>query len=159
MVFPSRPVSSGWLAVLLATAGACTSRGQPCMSMSPPGELVQRAAILRLDVYDGSAPCAGATIAPRAPPPSPSNVVADGLCAAGCKAPGDCAAGSGGGGGPLCDLLQHRCVACLGATDCPAGTRCSAAGSCVDGCDVAAGSLCPGAIACCSNLCIDTQKS
>jgi hypothetical protein len=196
--------------------------------------VAMRAAQLRLDVYSGEARCAGASLAPGAPPPLASKSVAagqpitvdvpsgrsvlvltaldaagallgsacteaelgagsslcfnltlaatpdaamplscdggacactavpdscpagyycggDGNCTAGCKNNGDCAQGA-----PLCQVAQHRCVECLGPTDCAPGKRCSPGGACVDGCDVAAGSNCPGAIACCANLCVNT---
>lgn len=75
----------------------------------------------------------------------------DGSCAAGCKNAGDCAAPKS-----KCDTGKHLCVECLSPGDCALGKRCSPSGSCVDGCDVAAGSLCQGALICCSNFCLDT---
>jgi hypothetical protein len=77
----------------------------------------------------------------------------DGKCAPGCKNTLDCPAQT-----PRCDLAQHRCVECLGPGDCPMGKRCSPGGTCVDGCDPGAGSTCPGAIACCNMLCVDTTQ-
>jgi hypothetical protein len=46
--------------------------------MTPPSALVERAAVLRLDVYDGSVHCAGDRIAPGAPPPQLTKEVAVG---------------------------------------------------------------------------------
>jgi hypothetical protein len=232
---------------LLLSVGAsgCKESAPPCMSMGMPSELVQRARLLRLDVYDSGVRCDGITVTAGSPPPSQTKVVAagqpitldipaglhamvltafgddagtqaigaactesdlkadsarcfmlalspvpdlaepvdlsaptcdggpcactqtpdscpigsycgvDGNCAGGCKATADCVAL--GGVTRLCDVPTHRCVECLGPSDCAPGKRCSPSGACVDGCDVPAGSLCPGALACCSNLCIDTD--
>jgi hypothetical protein len=98
---------------------------------------------------DGGGECAC-----RASPdscPSGSWCAANGECVSGCKAPSDCAAPT-----PRCDLVQHRCVECVDAGDCAPGKRCSPSGRCVDGCDVNAGAVCPGTLACCTNVCIDT---
>ena len=82
-------------------------------------------------------------------------------CSVGCKSSNECAqlaaADGGTAGDILCDTSKHQCVECLQQTDCPTGKLCSPSGACVDGCDVSAGSLCPGAQMCCSNLCIDTN--
>jgi hypothetical protein len=103
-------------------------------------------------------PCDGGTCACTTVPdncPVGMYCGVDGNCAAGCKVLADCASTADAGVGGLCNVASHRCVQCLGPADCPAGKRCSPSGSCVDGCDT--GSPCPGSIACCSMLCIDTS--
>src|SRR6478609_6290796 len=218
--------------ILVGLAGCGGSDDGSCMPMQMPGDLAQRAALLRLDVFDGAVHCDGASVIAGAGTPTMSKVspagqpihldipegahtllltaysdeagseliatactettlkagasvcfnlalvdppdmaverttcntnpddcpqgqfcAVDGKCAPGCKTATDCTMSPDS----LCKTDEHRCVECLVPSDCAAGKRCSPSGSCVDGCDVAAGSLCPGAIACCSNLCIDTQ--
>jgi hypothetical protein len=72
--------STRLIVVLISTisSAACKPKSAPCMSMSPPSELVHRAAILRLDVYSGDVRCVGASIPLGAPPPTLSKVVAEG---------------------------------------------------------------------------------
>jgi hypothetical protein len=50
----------------------------PCKRMMDPSPLLQQAAVLRLDVYDASAHCMGATLEPGAPPPIASRSAANG---------------------------------------------------------------------------------
>ncbi|MDB4970464.1 MAG: Tryptophan synthase alpha chain [Myxococcales bacterium] len=78
----------------------------------------------------------------------------DGNCAAGCKAPGDCAATPVT---PMCKTAEHRCVQCLVAGDCPLGKQCSPSGTCVDGC-IPAAPNCKSGDQCCSMLCIDVAS-
>ncbi len=61
-----------------AIAAGCKQPAAPCMTMSPPSELVGRAALLRLDVYSSDVHCAGATVTPGSPPPTLSKEVAGG---------------------------------------------------------------------------------
>src|SRR5689334_19849609 len=50
---------------------ACGGGGDaPCMSMGAMSDVLGRAQLVRLDVYDGSAHCDGARVADGAPPPS-----------------------------------------------------------------------------------------
>jgi len=127
-------------------------------------------ACAEVDLADGRAGCFQLTL--TEPPDAsgcsvqPDNCPAnsycgpDGNCAVGCKVSSDCVGASedGGAAETLCDLTRHRCVECVGASDCTGGKRCSPSGSCVEGCDTTQGIGCPGAIACCGNLCVDTQK-
>jgi hypothetical protein len=50
----------------------------PCLRMQDPSPIVQQAALLRLDVYDSSAHCSGATLEPGAPTPIESKSAANG---------------------------------------------------------------------------------
>ncbi len=84
-------------------------------------------------------------------------------CNSGCKSNAECAQLAGTDGGvptidTLCDTTRHMCVQCVSNADCPDGKLCSAAGSCVPGCNVQLGKLCPVGLTCCNNLCIDTTS-
>ena len=66
------------VAVGVAVGVGCGGREKPCMSMGSMSELLGRAAIVRLDIYDGNAHCNGATVADGAAPPTLSKVAAAG---------------------------------------------------------------------------------
>ena len=63
---------------VLATAPGCGGGDRPCTSMGATSDVIARAALLRLDVYDAAAHCDGATVAAGAAPPTMSKVVAAG---------------------------------------------------------------------------------
>ncbi len=58
--------------------GGCGGGEAPCMSMGSMSDVIGRAALVRLDVYDASAHCDGARVADGAPPPTLSKVAAAG---------------------------------------------------------------------------------
>ena len=60
------------------TLSACGGDGKPCTSMGTMSDVIGRAALVRLDVYDGGAHCDGAAVSTGAPPPSLSKVAAAG---------------------------------------------------------------------------------
>ncbi len=63
--------------VVVAPAG-CGGGGAPCMSMGPMSDVLGRAQLVRLDIYDAGAHCDGARVADGAPPPSLSKSAAAG---------------------------------------------------------------------------------
>jgi hypothetical protein len=81
-------------------------------------------------------------------------------CEVGCKQASDCAgigpAHDGGMPRTLCNTSSHTCVECLANGDCPLGKLCSPSGVCTIGCDVS--HACPGGLACCNSLCVDTTS-
>lgn len=60
-----------WLAVSLV---GCGPADVPCNQMMMPGDLVGKAQLMRLDVFDASVHCAGATVTAGAPAPSLTQV-------------------------------------------------------------------------------------
>ncbi len=66
------------LLVAAAMAAGCGGNGKPCLAMGAMSDIVARAAVVRLDVYDAGARCAGGSVAEGAPPPSLSKVAAAG---------------------------------------------------------------------------------
>src|SRR5437899_114315 len=58
------------LMLVLATTACEEAPTHPCMSMGVPGDLAQRSALYRVDVYGGEVHCAGATVVPGAPAPT-----------------------------------------------------------------------------------------
>ena len=72
-------------------------------------------------------------------------------CEAGCRADEGCSDPT-----PLCDVVLHYCVVCLGDTDCDPGMRCLD-GACVMGCETAA--TCPVGNECCAEACTDVDVS
>src|SRR5438876_568796 len=66
------------VAVAVAVVAGCGGSEKPCMSMGSMSDLLGRAAIVRLDVYDAKAHCNGATVAEGAAPPTLSKVAAAG---------------------------------------------------------------------------------
>jgi hypothetical protein len=60
-----------WLAVSLV---GCGPADVPCNQMMMPGDLVGKAQLMRLDVFDSSVHCAGATVTAGAPAPSLTQV-------------------------------------------------------------------------------------
>jgi hypothetical protein len=63
-------------AICLAS-GACSNTYKPCASMGA-SDLVNRAALVRLDVYGAGAACSGSTLAANAPAPSQTSLVGPG---------------------------------------------------------------------------------
>src|SRR4051794_37974337 len=64
---------SVYVAIALLCAGTvagCGGADAPCMSMGAMSEVVGRAQLVRLDVYDAGAHCDGARVADGAPPPT-----------------------------------------------------------------------------------------
>ncbi|HXU71878.1 MAG TPA: hypothetical protein VN947_21235 [Polyangia bacterium] len=61
------------MGVAIAVAG-CGGGDTPCMSMGQMSDVLSRAQMVRLDVYDASAHCDGARVADGAPPPALSKV-------------------------------------------------------------------------------------
>ncbi|MFO0627979.1 MAG: hypothetical protein U0325_20555 [Polyangiales bacterium] len=82
-------------------------------------------------------------------------------CVDGCHTDEGCAvradAGVDGGvAGGVCDVANHRCVACVRDEHCPAGTLCMS-NRCVPGCSEAR--ACPSGLSCCGGGCVDLQTS
>jgi len=69
-------------------------------------------------------------------------------CEAGCGEDRDCAMD---GGAFRCDLARHVCVGCTRDDQCPAGTVCGGASTCVPGCNP--GQACPTGETCCGTAC------
>jgi hypothetical protein len=60
-----------WFSVVLVLIAGCGGTGDTsCTPMMMPSELAQRAALLRLDVFDETVHCDGATVTAGAPPPT-----------------------------------------------------------------------------------------
>jgi hypothetical protein len=66
------------LLVLASSSSGCGGFEPPCMSMGTMSDVLARATLLRLDVYDAGAHCDGARISDGAPPPSLSKVASAG---------------------------------------------------------------------------------
>jgi len=64
--------------LVLASVAGCGGGDAPCMSMGQMSDVVGRAQLVRLDVYDAGAHCDGARIADGSPPPALSKVAAAG---------------------------------------------------------------------------------
>lgn len=73
-----RSVCVAIVGVMVAVGAGCGGGDAPCMSMGQMSDVIGRASMVRLDVYDGSARCDGARIAEGAPPPTLSKVAVAG---------------------------------------------------------------------------------
>ena len=71
-------IASLMMLLVVGATWGCGGADKPCMSMGSMSEVLGRAAIVRLDVYDANAHCDGATVADGAAPPTMSKVAAAG---------------------------------------------------------------------------------
>jgi hypothetical protein len=82
------------------------------------------------------------------------------MCQIGCKGNGDCVgvgpASDGGLPRTSCNTTLHQCVECTSNDQCALGKLCSPSGVCTTGCDST--HSCPGGLACCNSLCVDTTN-
>jgi Stigma-specific protein, Stig1 len=148
----------------ILTGQGCTTAmlspgGQVCINLTilPAPDL---AVIADLSVVDNSM-CSGSNCPCNNNPdncPAGQWCDAQAMCQVGCKTSNDCVgvgpANDGGMARTACNTSLHQCVECLANSDCPLGKLCSPSGFCVIGCD--SGHACPGGLACCNSLCVDT---